>query len=113
MKPTRWTADEWATMNLILMDRAGGACERCGKECGPVERHHRMRRREGGDSLANLVLVGRECHRQIHAHPVKAREQGFIVPTYGDPETTPVMWRQREWFVLDNAGGKHGLPVPA
>lgn len=112
MKPTRWTSSEWATNNLLLEARAAGACERCGHECGPVERHHRKRKREGGDSLANLVMVGRPCHAEIHAHPVEARRQGFIVSVSRNPAEVPVMWRRREWMQLDDDGNRTPLPTP-
>lgn len=105
MKPTRWDSGEWARNNLLLEARAAGACERCGKECGPVERHHRKRRREGGDSLENLLFVGRPCHAQIHAHPVESRRYGFIVSVYAEPSVIPVLWHRREWVHLDSAGG--------
>lgn len=104
MKPTRWTADEWATMNLLLEARAGGACERCGHECGKANRHHRKRRREGGDSLSNIILVGSECHAEIHAHPELARREGFIVSVSRQPEDVPIHWQRRSWRTLHNDG---------
>lgn len=109
MKPPRWDASTWAAMSLLLEARAGGACERCGKECGPVARHHRKRRREGGDSLANLLFVGRECHTYIHAHPVESRKYGWIVSMSRNPLDVPVLWRSKEWFYLDDDGCKLNL----
>lgn len=109
MKPTRWDGEAWADANLILMSRAGHTCERCGKECGPVERHHRKRRREGGDSLENLVVLGRPCHAEIHAHPVEARRAGFIVSMSREPAEVPILWHLHEWVYLDDVGGKHPL----
>lgn len=109
MKPTRWDADAWASANLILMGRAGYTCERCGKECGPVERHHRKRRREGGDHLSNILVVGRECHAQIHAHPVESRKYGWIVSMSRNPLDIPVLWRSKEWFYFDDDGCKLDL----
>lgn len=108
MKPTRWSRDEWADNDLFLMGRAAGACERCGKECGPVERHHRKRRREGGDSLENLTVLGRPCHQWAHAHPVEARKYGFIVSAYREPLEVPILWHMREWVFL----GVDGQTVP-
>lgn len=113
MKPTRWTATEWATNDLLLQARAAGACERCGHECGPVERHHRKRRREGGDSLENLVVLGRECHREVHAHPELARREGFIVSVSRDPADVPVHWRRREWVLFTDDGGRADVLVPS
>lgn len=109
MKPPRWSATEWADNELFLMGRAAGSCERCGKECGPVQRHHRKRRREGGDSLENLVVLGAPCHRWAHAHPVEARRTGFIVSMSREPAEVPILWHLHEWVYLDDVGGKHPL----
>lgn len=106
MKPERWDAGQWANANLLLESRAAGACERCGKECGPVQRHHRKRRREGGDSLENLLFVGAGCHAHIHAHPVESRRYGWIVSMSREPISIPVLWRSREWVYLSEDGGK-------
>lgn len=109
-KPARWGSREWADNGLLLESRAAGACEKCGKECGPVQRHHRKRRREGGDSLENLLFVGRDCHAEIHAHPATSRKFGWIVSSYvADPGTVPVLWRSKEWVMFTSGGGK----VPA
>jgi hypothetical protein len=109
VKPTRWTSEQWADNDLFLMGRAAGSCERCGKECGPVERHHRKRRREGGDSLENLVVLGRSCHAEVHAHPVESRRTGFIVSMSKDPADIPILWHLREWVYLGPDGDKHPL----
>jgi hypothetical protein len=114
MKPPRWSGSEWADANLLLEARAAGACEKCGKECGPVQRHHRKRRREGGDSLENLLFVGAGCHQQIHAHPVEARKFGWIVSAYvTDPGVVPVLWRGKEWCLFTAEGGRVDAFAPA
>lgn len=105
MKPARWGSQEWADNGLLLEARAGGCCEKCGKECGPVERHHRKRRREGGDSLQNILWLGKPCHLATHSHPVEARKFGWIVSSYADPLTVPVLWRSKEWMLLTEDGG--------
>jgi len=46
--------------------------------------HHRMRRRDGGHDMWNLVLLDRACHSWVHAHPEESREQGFIISAYMD-----------------------------
>lgn len=102
----RWTADDWADADLILSARAGYACERCGKECGPLERHHRKRRRDGGESYPNIIHVGAGCHQEIHAHPAISRRYGWIVSAYADPIAVPMLWRSKEWVLLTTDGGK-------
>lgn len=105
----RWDATDWANANVILLARAGYACELCGKECGPVERHHRKRRRDGGDRLSNILMLGRPCHQHITEHPSEARRYGWIVSVSRDPAAIPVLVNRREWVTLDDEGGK----VPA
>src|SRR4029079_10837834 len=64
--------------------RDAGLCQRCGGEGTDV--HHRMRRRDGGHSEWNLVLLCRPCHAWAHAHPDKAREYGYIISAYMEIE---------------------------
>lgn len=109
MKPVRWTAEQWADAEYVLQNRAEQCCERCGKQCGPVERHHRKRRREGGDGFEQIVYLGAPCHREIHAHPVESRRTGFIVSMSREPLEVPILWHLREWVYLDADGLKHPL----
>lgn len=88
------------------MARAGYACERCGRSDRGIERHHRIRRRDGGESFQNLVALCPADHAWCHAHPGLARKYGFIVPSYvADPSTIPVLWRSKEWMLLTSDGG--------
>lgn len=107
-RPPRWGHDEWQAANEVLMRRCRGRCERCGQELRGVERHHRQRRRDGGDRLANIVVLCREDHRSIHAHPVEARMHGFIVSFAADPEEWPVKVADR-WVWLRDDGGSEPL----
>lgn len=108
----RWDSAQWGDADLILSARAGYTCERCGKECGPVERHHRKRRRDGGESYPNILFLGRPCHALIHAHPAQARKYGWIVSVNADPVCVPVLWQSREWVLLTEDGGKVDAFVP-
>jgi hypothetical protein len=83
----------------------------------PVERHHRMRRRDGGDRLANLLLLHRACHARITENPGWARDRGLIVSALGQADllATPVWYQDQGWVVLDDQGGKSvrtGVPPP-
>jgi hypothetical protein len=66
-----------------------------------------MRRRDGGDRLANLLLLHPWCHNvssgSVHQEPQQARERGFIVPSWADPLTYPVAVRD-QWYVLSDEG---------
>lgn len=102
----RWSWEEWETGNGILELRSGGRrCERCDTARGPFERHHRKRRRDGGDRLCNLALFCSPCHRWVTEHPLEARKAGWIVSVYADPLVTPMFWKRQMWVFLDDAGG--------
>lgn len=101
----RWDAEDWAQGNLILMARAGYACERCGHTDQGIERHHRKRRRDGGESFQNLTALCPPCHQDCHAHPATARRFGWIVPVTGNPLTVPFLRHRDEWVFFDESGG--------
>lgn len=75
-----------------IHERSAGRCEMCGHPLGGegVAHHRRLRSQGGTDTPANLLLLHDRCHRGIHANPLWARRHGFIVPSWADPDTTPV-----------------------
>jgi hypothetical protein len=96
MGPPRWDAAEWAQATVRLYWRQHGRCAWCGKPLvNDGVRHHRKRRREGGDRYSNVVLLHDACHAHVHAHPEAARALGVICPLDHDPTDWP-------WF--DGAG---------
>ena len=102
----QWTAADWKTAEPFLQARAGGRCECCGDPLtGPVERHHRVRRRDGGDRLSNLLVLLRTCHAYWTQHPEEARANGIILSVGQDPATCPVLVGDRDWMLLDDEGG--------
>jgi len=110
-----WTRDEWETAEWQLTARSNGCCERCrvdltGPLAPPAERHHRVRRRDGGDRLANLLLLCRTCHAWITEHPAFAVEHGWIVPVTTDPATVPVRLADERLWLLRDDGTK--IPSP-
>ena len=111
-----WTYEEWQEANHQLLARAGSACERCGNPLTGenLSRHHRQRRRDGGDRLTNLLLLcgsgSTGCHGWVHAHPEEAREQGWIVPSWANPATTPVRLPDGYLWLLHDDGRK--IPAP-
>lgn len=68
--------------------RDARSCVRCGVSLEVVSgsRHHRQRRRDGGHSVENLVLLCGSgttgCHGWVHANPTRAIAVGLIVPTW-------------------------------
>lgn len=86
------------------MSRSGGMCEICRKEQAQ-ERHHRKRRRDGGDRLCNLLFCCSACHRFVTEHPANARKYGWIVSVNSNPGMIPVLWGRTDWVLLDDSGG--------
>lgn len=76
--------------------------------CGSIgtEIQHRMRRREGGHRLSNLIRVCSTDHRTIHANPAWALEFGLTVSAVfeQDPSLIPVL-TYRGWTLFDDEGG--------
>lgn len=112
----RWDYAEWETATTTLLARCGGSCERCGRPLGDrMERHHRQRRRVGGDRLANLMALHPACHAWITEHPQEARDAGWIVPAEGpggvapDPAEFPVRLPSG-WYLLTDDGTKTPAP---
>ena len=103
--------------------RDGYACVRCGASLTVTagSRHHRQRRRVGGHTTENLVLLCGSgttgCHGWVHANPAAARAAGYIVPANGraTPADIPVLYwapgvasnfADHVWYDLDGSGGR-------
>ena len=106
----RFDTEQWDDATMKLFARSRGMCERCGEPLnGRGERHHRRRRRDGGDRLCNLLLICRTCHAFITDQPesvTRARELGYIVPALAvsDVITYPVLQWGTTWVLLDDDG---------
>lgn len=100
IKPKRRsrTTEESAARDLV-MTRAEGLCEGCGK-AEPLEWSHRKARSQGGPWCAsNGMALCRPCHRFAHAHPIVAKQLGWHVSSYSNPETR-LAWTRRHGLVL-------------
>jgi hypothetical protein len=105
----------WELASHFLAVRSGGYCERgCGRNlvgtAVRAERHHRLRRREGGDRLANLLLLCSLCHRHDTEHPAEALANGWSVPAETDPASVAVRLANGRLYLLDDSGGRHLVP---
>lgn len=75
---------------MICTDRDDNTCQKCLRNCGPVQRDHRRNRSQGGLTLAsNLQCLGQQCHTWKSEHPLAAIRDGWAVPGYADPLTWP------------------------
>jgi 5-methylcytosine-specific restriction endonuclease McrA len=63
-------ARQWQELRQRVHKRDAGRCRVCGK-AGYEAHHVEFRSRGGKDEMANLVLVCRQCHQDIHGHVVK------------------------------------------
>jgi hypothetical protein len=94
----------------MVWERQMRACARCGNRGYQI--HHRQRRREGGHAVGNLVGTCRVCHEWCHAHPDKAREQGYVVTvSVDDPSLIPIR-TYMGWVLFDNDGGIRFVEEP-
>ena len=74
-------ARELRQVTPALHARAGGECELASDACeGPLHRHHKkLRSQGGGNDLDSLLLVCEWHHRFIHAYPALSYENGWLV----------------------------------
>jgi hypothetical protein len=112
----RWTLSDWDEANRQIERRSGGRCEKCGKPRTWTERHHRQRREQGGDRLANVVALHPECHQWITEHPEQAMAHGWIVSSFHpDPGAQPMLHGVLGWVLLGDDGttlAARPLPPP-
>lgn len=69
-----------------------------------------MRRREGGHSLANCILLCRTDHSRAHANPEWGRLKGLIIPTWvGAENVGEVPVRSWRGWLMHNQDGTVGF----
>jgi hypothetical protein len=100
-----------------VLVRAAGLCEACGGvlPVRGVHLHHRVRRRDGGDTLDNLVALHPLCHvlgpSAVHERPGWARGRGLVVAVGADPAVVPLVLPSGRVVLLD-AGSPRYLAGP-
>jgi hypothetical protein len=78
---------ELDALTPALCARSGGRCEIC-RDVEATERHHRLRRSQGGlNSLENLLHLCRYCHGVVHRYPGLSYERGWLFrkPLHSSP----------------------------
>jgi len=101
-----------ADVRRLVIARANGCCERCGKTVtGQYSIHHRKPRGMGGtkdpaiNSPANLLLLCGSatspdgCHTAVERFRASAVTTGFVVAQSADPEAVPVKMRNGWWLL--------------
>lgn len=94
----------------LVIKRAGGYCEKCGRPCSDsMALHHRKLKSRGGkDSVSNLIYVHHECHNlgtdSIHLNPSFAADKGWMVASWQDPGNTPMFMPDGSLVILEESG---------
>jgi hypothetical protein len=83
--------------------RDDGKCIVCGAL--GTEMMHRIPRRDGGHSRANLALGCRTCHAKAHREPLWGFEVGITVSRYVDAVSSIAIRSWRGWLLLNGSGG--------
>lgn len=97
-----------------LETRSDGWCEAGLDGCWgrATDPHHRVVRGIGGvhgeakeraDELADLVLLCRRCHQQVHAYPAASYALGLLLKRHQVPAQS-LLWYRGEPSYLDNDG---------
>lgn len=87
-------------------------CVRCGVNLLGLSasRHHRQLRRFGDHSAANLILLCGSgttgCHGWVHANPLKACADGWMLKSWQKVEEEPVLYADGSRHRLTLEGGK-------
>ena len=93
-----------------VFKRCQGHCEKCG---GVLPKswalHHRKLRSQGGkDVIENFVALHHACHNMgtdaVHLNPASAIRDGFIVPSWAQPDTTTVTLVDGSSVILTQEG---------
>lgn len=96
-----------------LMLRQAGYCWWCLAPLGDgFAVHHRRLRKQGGtDDLSNLLALHHGCHnlstRSVHLDPRRAYDTGFLVHSWDDPASTPVLVEGQGAVLLADDGTTH------
>lgn len=89
------------TFRQQVFELSDGLCALCGRRRLPDDdwaAHHRLLRSQGGkDTAANVIPVHHSCHMLVHGRPEWSYAHGFLVPSWGDPESWPVFRRLTRW----------------
>jgi 5-methylcytosine-specific restriction endonuclease McrA len=62
---------EYNVLRTQMLERDGWRCQSCGSARN-LQAHHLVRRSQlGHDALENLITLCAECHRWVHAFPLR------------------------------------------
>lgn len=106
-----------AAVRAKVLTRDLNRCARCGRFIPEgAHLHHRKLRSQGGLGLVeNGITLCPLCHHWVHNTVAAAKATGLIVPSWADPEVTPVMtWRGPGLLTVAGEFVAHIVPaIPA
>lgn len=111
-------------LRAAVWERDDGRCQRCGvllydRACSL---HHRRPRRAGGTAVGahtpeNLILLcgtgTTGCHQHVESWRTVAYRDGWLVHTWDDPATVPVLRHDGGWALCGPAWTPAGPPSPS
>lgn len=91
---------------FAVIERDGDRCLACAAVGTEIQ--HRVRRREGGHEMSNLMRICSTCHRRVHSNPKWAQSKGYTISAVQDinPESIP-LWTFKGWLMLRDDGSVH------
>lgn len=108
--------DDWDQRRKKVYRRDGYECQRCGASGGmggnaELHAHHKTPKSEGGShSLSNLQTLCRDCHSQVHGHPVgggASSSKKYDI----DWNEHPILDVSFKWFVAYIFGAVAVMPL--
>jgi hypothetical protein len=118
----------WAKIRGQLWNRCAGLCEISSRplDFETFDAHHRRLKGMGGtyrpltDSLCNLLALDPEVHNgapwSVHQNSSWSRPRGYLLSSHVEDDAmaaTPVLYRGRDWVILDQDGDYGLLPERA
>jgi len=92
----------------VVRLRDGARCRRCGVSVlnVPADLHHRLMRSRGGKHTpANLAVLCRPCHSDVHTgDTIQSARDGWLLPSGSVPALVPVLSAWVGWVVLGDDG---------
>jgi hypothetical protein len=110
--------DDTQVLRQAVQARDWMRCVRCGHllTWKPGHVHHRVLGNRSQNAAWNLILLCSDCHGFVHAHPVEAATDGYIVSRFwAAPESVPVVYNQpgrTGLFTLGDDLTTSAWPVP-
>jgi len=98
-------SSDYGLLKQLVRERASHLCEKCGRENRRLTPHHRKLLSQGGyDGADNLASLCSQDHDWCHEHPVEAMAAGWIVPSYENPATYPMLLFDGRRVILTPGG---------